>query len=477
MGSLFASINVSLRAMMAHQKAIEVIEHNVANANTPGYRRQSAVLAAGVPVSLSSFQNYGAAGQLGTGVTVEKIQRFSTEFFDTRFRTETTQAKRWDLAANQMAQIEVTLAETGSDGLIPKLDAFWKGWQALSADPTNPSLRAEILEQSKILVAGLSSRVEKLQEMQRDQNLLVRESVGEINTLAEKIAHLNGEIVHVQSVGEQPTDLLDERARLLDRLSEITGIGSHQQDNGSVLVSINGHALVFNNAVFKVNVSSDPLTASIQWEDGQPFSASTGELAGLLEVRDQIIPDLIRGLDNTAYSLYTAVNAIHQRPAGFDPTVYPDPPYSDDGLPFFTGVTGVAGAASSIAVNADMEDLNNIMSASADYPGSGEIARRIAGLKETAIAGLGNITINQYYTNQAANLGMKIDYAKQQAKDRGLVASALDEQREALSGVNLDEEAANLVRSQRAFQAATRLVNVMDELLDRVINGMGIAGR
>ena len=143
MPTISSGISIALQAVLTHSQALEIIEHNVANASTPGYRRQSALLTA-VPRPFDHGADYGiGAGQRGGGVTIDKIQRFNLEFFDTRYRSVSAEAQNWEAQSGVLSQLESILAETTEDGLLPKLDQFWAGWQKLSTDPTNTSLRTD----------------------------------------------------------------------------------------------------------------------------------------------------------------------------------------------------------------------------------------------------------------------------------------------------------------------------------------------
>jgi flagellar hook-associated protein 1 FlgK len=472
MSSLISGIQTALQAVLAHQQSIEVIEHNVANANTPGYHRQEAVLSAGIPTGFSNMAGF-YAGEMGSGVTVDRIKRYGMEFFDNRYRGMVSDAKRWALESQGLKQVEATLAETGTNGLVAKMDAFYAGWQSLSVDPTNTALRADVLQRSKDLAGAIQERNAQLNRIRIDQNLEINQRGDEVNQIADQIARLNLQITHVLGTNQQPNDMMDQRDQLLDRLSELTGARSDLQASGMVNVSIAGHNLVDGGSTFKLNVNRTALGTTITWADGDTFTPATGELAGLFDLRDNVIPKYQGNLDQLAYNLITETNKIH------NPTVPgSNPPYNDPGLNFFNSVASATGAAGLIAVNPAMDTLSNIMGASsAAYPEDGTIARNIAALQGTAIAGLGGVTMNEYYTQKAAELGLFTQKAEGYSRDRSLIAKALSDQRESLEGVSLDEEAANMVKAQKAFQAATRMVNAIDEMLDRVINNMGLVGR
>ncbi|MGB9798956.1 MAG: flagellar hook-associated protein FlgK [Thermanaerothrix sp.] len=462
MSTLFSNLSIALSALLSHQRAIEVIEHNVANANTPGYRRQEAVLSAATPTSPNLFKFGGGSGQVGSGVQVDMIRRYSLDFFDRRYRSEVARAKTWETRSEILKQAEIALGETSENSLLTQLDAFWSGWLRLSSDPTNTALRADLLESTRNLAEAFQRRINRLETLRADQETALQQKVDEINTLASRLAKLNQEITRIYSVGDQPNDLLDERDRVLDRLAELSGAISYRRENGEVTVSIGGHVLVFGPTPYRLTL--DPTTKTPVWEDGQPYNATDGEIQGILSARDGDIQALISGLNALATDLIDFVNTIHANAYGLD---------NQTGRPLFIGQD-----ARTIALNPAISSPIMIAAASRpDAPGDNSAALKIA--QGYALLRMSNnsATYTQFYTTQIASLGAAVQAAQSRSKDYATVANALNTQRESISGVSLDEEAANLVRFQRAFQAAARLMNVADEMLDRIINGLGHAGR
>ncbi len=477
MSSLFSGINVALRALLSHQQAIEVIEHNVANANTPGYRRQEAVLSASTPYPVPGLYSGSLKGQVGTGVQVDQVRQLKLDFYEDRYRRELGEAKQWDLQSGVLQQAEGSLAETSSDGLSAKLDSFWSGWQALSSDPSNPALRKDLIERSEALAQGINQRAKMLMALQKDQDLAIKQRVDEVNTLAERVAQLNVEIVSVKAAGGEPNDNIDERDKLLDRLAELTGATSSLQANGEALVSIDGHALVIGSKTFKLTTAADPENGNllnIYWEQDpqDPAIPPRGELAGLLNARDGVIADQIAGLNQLAYGLAAQVNSLHQGPDGSS-GVFFDLPI--DATATFDPLEDYA-----LEIRVDqriIDDPAEIAVGDTSAPGDGNRAARIADLQRSLVMNGGTASLNQFYLGKIGDLGLALKGASDQAKGHQLVADSLAAQAESVSGVSLDEEAANLVKSQRAYQAAARVMTAIDEMIDKIINGMGVVGR
>ena len=466
MPTLTSGISIALQAVLTQSQVLEITEHNIANASTPGYRRQSALLTASVPDSINGA-GYGSigAGQRGNGVTIERIQRFNLEFFDGRYRSVSAEMNYWDAQSHILNQLEPMLAETTEDGLLPKLDQFWAGWQSLSNDPTNTSLRTVLLDDAASLANAFNRRATQITQLRRDQNQVIASQVDVINSLADQVAHLNGEIARVLSIGEQPNDLMDKRDMALDQLAELTGAVTFAQKDGETMVSVGGHVLVVGHDTFKLETRPNTVDSSVldvYWPNNQKLDPPSGELKGTLEVR-RILDDQLTGLNTFAAGLISQVNASHT--AGFDLNNNP-------GMAFFDGTD-----AASIKINPLLDAASIVTSSATDEAGNNDIALQIAGLKTVKGMNSGADTLNEFYNAQITNLAVTTKRAADNTYQHGLVAKALSDQRESVAGVNLDEEAANMAKAQKAYQAAARVMTAYDDLLDTIINRMGMVGR
>jgi flagellar hook-associated protein 1 FlgK len=470
----FRGIHTALSAVLAHRQAIEIINHNVANANTPGYRRQAAVMRPGAAYEVPSHHSVGGVGQFGTGVRVDQIRRFTVDFFDGRYRRALAESGRYDVQRSALKQVEAALNETTPDGLTARLDSFFAGWQALSADPANQALRGDLRERASAVVEAFNRRAVALQEQRADQDLSLRQRVEEVNTTAAQIAKLNGQIANVLSIGQQPNDLLDERDRLADRLSELTGATTTVAPNGMMSVSINSHALVIGGETFQLQTAPNPANSNllaITWADGQAFNPARGEIAGLLEVRDTYLVTQQNGLNTLAQTFITQVNAQHNAGYRLNSAV--------TGGNFFEPAADPSGQyALSIRLSVNItSSLSNIAAASQpNAPGDGNNAVALAQLQQALTMGGGTTTFGGFYSAQIGQLALDTRQAEIGYRDRQSVLEALNQQRDGVSGVSLDEEAANLMQSQKAYEAAARMLTAVDEMLDRVINGMGRVG-
>ncbi len=475
--SAFFGIHIASSALRAHQQALDVINNNVANANTPGYRRQQVVYQNGVAYPTASLNGGWGPGQFGGGVQVQSIKRFGTDFLDGRYRIELAQSGKYDVQRNILNQVEALLNETGADGLTGKVDAFFNSWQSLSADPANTALRGDLRGRAEDLVAAFNSRALQLRATRGEQDLALEQRVDEVNDVAAQMARLNGEIATIIGRDQQPNDLLDQRDRLADRLAELTGATISNQPDGTVMASINGHAMIVGTTTFKLQTVVDPANdnlLAVQWQTPTPmaYNGTTGEIAGIIDARDRIVQGQLDGLNTLAQTLITSVNTQHN--AGyrlnsatlggnfFEPAVDPSGQY-----------------ALSIRLNANiLADTANIAVASnPNAPGDGNNAVLMAELQRALTMSGGTATFTDAYAAQVGSLALETRNAETRYTDRQAVAAALDQQRQAVGGVSLDEEAANLMQTQKAYQAAARVLNAVDEMLDKLINGTGLVGR
>jgi flagellar hook-associated protein 1 FlgK len=461
----FSGIHLALQAILANQNAMEVVSHNVSNANTEGYHRQEAVFTASPPQTTGGWISSNLSHSIGTGVTMDSVQRYSMKFTDMRYRSELSETGRWQSQAELLTTLELTLADTSVDSIATRLDEFWGTWQALANDPEDSALRQDVMSKAESLALSFNSRSQRLHDLRVDQNLAIIERVNDINEMGQQIADLNEQIAQVLTTGGQPNDLFDKRDLLLDKLSQIAGATSNVEDNGHVNVSIAGHFLVIGTTSYEVSTTTNAENlVELEWADGATFQTLQGELLGLFEGRDTVIVEQQDWLDELANTLITEVNALHVTGVGMN---------NETGYNLFTGTD-----AMSMRFNSADITVNRVATAyNLDSPGDGNLAKDIADLQNALLFHGGTSTIKQYNNERIGALALDVSQAENLAADHALVKEALFTQREEVAGVNLNEEAADMVKYQMAYNAAARLMTAIDEMLDKVINGMGLVGR
>ncbi|HDP70444.1 MAG TPA: flagellar hook-associated protein FlgK [Actinobacteria bacterium] len=468
MSSAFFGLEIGMRALRAQQRALDVTAHNIANANTPGFTRQRAELTTTPPFPMPEYNRPLIAGQVGTGVTVESIQRARDAFLDVQIRRENLSLGEWKAVKETLGQIEVIFNEPSEAGLDKVFADFWNAWHELSKNPESLVARASLREQSVTLTNAVNHVYFQLDELRNNLDGNVEIQVDKVNTIARQIADLNKQIMKIEISGDNANDLRDKRDLLLDELSEIINFTATETDDGGMVIYIRGRPLLVNDKIVELTTQANPLNdglLDVVWSDDLSLvQVEKGNLKGTLDARDNYIPYYMGELDVLAGTIITEVNAMHNVGFALDGVT--------TGLDFFTGIGAV-----DIAVNPIFSDLTLIAASQGGEAGDGLNALGIAQLKDALIMAGGTTTFGEYYESLVAILGVKSQEASRLVKNEELLVEQLTNRRESVSGVSLDEEVVNMLKYQRAYQAASRVITVMDEMLDRLINNTGLAGR
>ena len=602
----YIGLEAARRGLMAAQQALDTVSHNVANANTPGFSRQRVVQVATEALPVPGIMMGTGAGQVGTGTRVVAIERIRNEFLDHIFRAENGYLGELDTIKSGLENIEMLFNEPGELGFSNILDAFFKAWELLSNDPEGTSARANLRDVSQTLITSIKSIDAGFDSETRRINDQIGIKVREVNALTQQIAAINKEIVNIEgSPSRNANDLRDQRDFLVGQLSGLININVHEDQFGAYSINVGGHPIV--QGVFVTNLemrtieTSSGLSFEIGLENGLPLALQSGELYGLVQLRDTFITEVRHNFNIAVSSVVNRVNALHREGFGLDgvtnrsffvdfitrqitglislpPTTGLDTRLFDAGITsgdFFIGdkriivsdddvlpdsavtvrdvlrkifdstggrVQGVEGdnftvilelhnppdldtggsaGAFESRINAKagttnflamlglvpgsesavpqeppyvniakalrlnpliLNDLRTIAAARAgddgefSGPGDNRLALDIADLKNFANFVEGD-TIFGYYRGVVISLGVKVQEYSRASTIQQMVIEQIEMRIESVSGVNLDEEAINMIRYQRAVEANSRLITSMDSVLDHIINNMGLVGR
>jgi flagellar hook-associated protein 1 len=480
MTSTFHSLEVGKRGLAAQQAALSTTGHNIANANTTGYTRQRAEMQATKPVSIPGLQI-----QLGTGVEVNKIVRLREDYLDVQLRNENKNLGYWEAKSDTLTKVEELLNEPSDDGLAFTMDEFWKGWEELAKNPDSAAARAVVRQKGVAVTETLKHISESLDQMQDDLKLVISTKTNEVNSIAAQIGSLNDQISRLVPNNYEPNDLYDQRDVLIDQLSKLVEVkvSPPNKDTGVVDISVGGVTLVSGKNTNKLTVDTsngmvDP--ANIKIGDTQ-VTLTSGELLGRIESygilgggSKSTIPSMKDKINNLAMTFANAVNTIHQSGMNLDningvPTTK---------VPFFVGTS-----ANDLAVNPDIMNSLNLIAAAKEEStgqsstGNGNNAQAIANIKFTSLLFPGtNSTADDYYRNIIGQLGIDSQEAQRMQSNSEVIIQQVENRRQSVSGVSLDEEMANMIKFQQAYNASARMVTVMDQCLDKIINGMGRVG-
>jgi flagellar hook-associated protein 1 len=453
MSSLFGTLAIATGALAAEQGAMDATTNNVANANTPGYSRLRPVLTESDPVVLGAVT-------YGTGVTLEKLESLRDPILQLRIQEETQQQGQLNASVTALQQTQVQF-NTNSGDIGSQISNFFSSLQQLSTDPTNLSLRQGVLTAAGNLASAFNNTANSLTQQQGSLNLNVGQDVAQVNTLTSQIALLNGQISSLQNLNQDASAFVDQRDVAIGQLSNLIDVSQIQSDGtGVTLTTSNGTALVAGNQSFTLTTQADPSGLQHIFAQGVDITGklTSGDLAGLLQVRDQTVPGLLASLDTLAAGLGNALNTANK--AGFDLNGNPG------GNLFVPPPASGRGAAASLTVA--ITDPALIAASSDGTPGSNGNLAVLSAVHDQPLAG--GQTPNVYYSNIVFAIGNDVSNGSAELSSSQLILNQLQDQRGSISGVSLDEEASNMVQYQRAYDAAANVVTTINDMLNTVIN-------
>ena len=461
MSGTLSSLNTALSALRYNRVAMDVASHNIANVATEGYnRRRVDGESMGAPVVPARWSTYEGAG---SGVRTSSIVRMNDVLLDNRARTEHSSLSYLQLRATALARMESGVGEPGDSGVSAAMADFRSSWQDLANDPGGNAARGQVLARAESLAGALAAQAANVSAEMTTQRLTLQGSVAEVDTVATELAATNRAIATAALDGVDVSDLADTRDVLGLRLAELTGGVGLLQPDGTMTVSVAGVSLVSGSTAGTLRIATG-VTAS-GGPDGSPVTftiahgaTSTtltadvrGEVGASADLLNTTLPAYAAGLGAVARDLADSVNAVHA--AGYDL-------YGTTGTAFFSYDPADPAATLTVAVTARQVAASSLPGGVLD--GSNADVIGTAGTPEGS------------YQRLVNGFGTEVASAQRLVRTQSLLTTQVDSAREQLSGVNLDEETVAMLTAQRAYEAAARVMSVMDSVLDTLINRTGI---
>ncbi|HWK26613.1 MAG TPA: flagellar hook-associated protein FlgK [Solirubrobacter sp.] len=445
--SSFYGLQTSLRGLIAQQRMLDTTGHNIANASTVGYSRQEATLAASRALQLQVAGASNATGaHLGSGVDVQGFRRVRDQFLDAQYRGQNSSLSDWKARADALDSAELSLAEPGDNGINAMLGNFWKAWSDLSKTPDDAAAKTALVQQAGALTDSIHSVRQQMvwaQESAMGQYDAIAGPGGNVERIASELAGLNKTISSFIVNGDSPNDLMDRRDVLLDQLSTYGQLSVEQLDGGSMNVAFVDGSTGLSYPIVTDRTADWAGPPTGDWSPG-------GQMGGLLAAGKSpggMIDGYLATLDQFASSLASTVNAA----------------YGGD----FFSIGTPPGA--SIAVDAAIQADPKTIVAGTGASGSNDVALAISQLK-------GNASVDGAYKAFVAKVGGDLNEAQRMQANAQILTDSVEDRRQSVAGVSMDEEMTNLVRFQRAYQASARAMSTMDEMLDVLINRTGRVG-
>ena len=581
--STFTGLNTMVRGIYINQLQLNTVGHNITNADTKGYSRQSVN-----PVATKA--DYSVAGlAVGTGVDALSITRARDVYADVQFRTETAKEGYYDMCAKNFDKIEAVFNDTNQSGVENSLQEFYKAWLNLSVNASDSASRVAVIEKGKAFSDSLTTAGVQLRDQIKDMYDQMEIHVVAMNHIMDEITSINRLIIAQESDGAYANDLRDERDRLADELSKYINIAVHEDEFGGYDINCGGITLIsgvdrlhlefakgVNSSEYGVDYGVIDYTIRIRESDANFFPES-----GMIRAEFDAIDECrhyVEDMANMGAFMLTTFNDQHKQ--GYDLvgnlTAAKDDHgniiYDDEGKTIsipdtknFFGETGVeyvynydevnkytyitiressgvyrkddkgeilklsgVKILGALATNADFEETGGyryVAAASAydnnenyttimteedmqehliDWGGrtaDGTNAVYISELfnmsydnivsagrsniyattkyaqTQNTVTAIGGLSLNAYYKSEMTRLSVDAEAMDTNVSEQALIMDQINNWKDATSGVDWNEELADMLKFQKGFGACSRCLSAIDELLDRLVNNTGVVGR
>lgn len=470
--SAFSSLEINKRALLANRFAIDTTSNNVANANTPGYARRSPVLTQSDPLNRGGHMR-------GTGVLVSKLQNYRQEFFDKEVRMTSSSKSGFQMDTQYLKRIETILGEPSDQSISNLITNFFNSFNDLASQPENSGYRQNSISNAEALTDRFNVTAEKFLETRNDALNQISTNIKDANALISEIASLNKEIAQVKGeLSNEAHTFLDKRELKLEKLSGLMNINVTYEDDGTANVFSNGTNIITKDqgTKLKLDVTTDQTTGEKTAQINAGSSSvdiQNGEFGTLLQHYNVTLDHQNSSGDFSVASEFnrfvtdiaSQVNGIIEQGYGMN-----DPDGTPPGRSLFTSDTGDINAFN-IKISDEIRTIpeNLPVSDAAGETGNAQIALQIARLGENNTA-LDDQSFSEFYSNYIGKIGHASRSANNALETATLSSDQLKNQRESVIGVNLDEEAINLVKYQKAFEASSRAVSVTNDILTTLVN-------
>ncbi len=463
MGGLFSSLNNSLSALRSIESALAVSQNNVSNASTPGYADQ---------VALLNSQSFNLPAGLAGGVQFGGTQSTQNEYVDQAVRTQLSAQGYFKAQSSPLASIQSLFDVTGQTGLTGDLNNLFQSFSAWSATPNTTTAQA-VLSQAQAVAQDFQAASASLSQTTGSVNQQISANVAQINTLAAAVQSAN---VAIQNSAAPDAGLDANLHASLQSLSQVADVTVSFASNGTATVLLGGQTpLVIGSQQYSIQASfagsGNPPDASILDSNGQDITSqiSQGSLGGLLAVRNSILPS-IQGngtqqgsLNQLAQQIADRVNTIltsAQTPGG------------QPGAPLFTYN---AANPSDVAQTLALDPTITASTLAPVDPGPPVVSNGAA----LQLANLGNSnapadqisgqTILQFLSGMATQAGQSAADAQTGSDLHTQLLAQSTSLQTQVSGVSLDAEASAVLQLQSQYQAAAKMVTVINSLADTLL--------
>ncbi len=456
-------MNIAKVALFSQQAAMQVVSNNIANVNTKGYMRQEAVFDETESVQTD-------LGRLGSGVTIKMVMAHYDRYLESSVAKENNATEEQKTYEQYFNRIESILDESNTS-VTSNISAFFNAWQSLSTDPLSTTARTNVEMEGANVSRSIRNIYSELKSVQSEVNNNVAQEVTDINGILKSMAEVNVKLYEEGEAGKSDATLISQRTQLIKDLSGKMDIQYFEDKNGGMtIMTSSGKILVDRGNVNELSaerLGTDDYY-SVVWNSGTGATfditqlVQGGSLKSYIDIRDNQIAGFIDSVNDLAQSLMTEINAIHSTGYTTNGTT---------GINFFKEMT--SDYAAYIDVSDEVKaDVGNIAATSSVTNTSGnDIALALADLGSALVTiGSQDTTYVDYSASIASRIGNLSKNAADLSQYHQNLLSAVEAQRDSVSGVSIDEEMTNLIKFQYAYQAAARLLNTADTLFTALLS-------
>ncbi len=481
MPGISSVFNIAKGALLTHQTAMNVTGNNIANVNTPGYSRQKAKLGSNISVGSSTIH-------LGMGVKIDSVVQQVDQFVNRSIFKKLSSLDEFTSRASVLRHLESIFNETLDQGLARGMNDFWRAWQDTVNNPGGYAERTALLDKSDLLARRFNAMSNDLVLLRDNMNANLSVSVEELNLLTRQVAELNEKVVMAESTKTVANDLRDQRATLLEKIAGLVESVYLEDGVGSVSVlTSTGILLVDGNNYTRIGYSGGEIRLNGGIADASA-NFKSGKIGAWLDIRDAVVPEYLANLDELAGSLIFQINNLHRQGVGLNGETGKNffVPNPGDDYSNQTPGASFSGAALYFALSDEVRGNPQTIAAGASTaPGDNRGAQRIASLQTDSSISIRKwtyrdrggqpeaasftTTFQGYYETMVGELGILARSANEGGAFQQSLLDNLSKLRDSISGVNMDEELAELLMVQRAHQAAAKLVAIADEMLQTIL--------
>ena len=458
MPSPFQGIESSRRALNAFQRSLDTTGHNIANVNTKGFSRQRAELGVSTPNTYVA----GRTINIGSGVNLVQISRSRDTFLESRRQDVNGDQGRAEAGLSLLERVQSSFLDVSGKGISSALESFYNSWSSMANDPSSTTNRQQVLSSARDLSTKVRTAYSDLKSVSDSQTKAVSETIGQIQSYADQIGKLNAEIRANMAGGGLPNDLMDQRDQAVAELSKLVNIDTNLGSDNSLSVFVGSLPLVDQVGSRTFPTSFDTATSTVNDGGSINWPISGGYLKGQFDGLGDVASYMTQ-LDNLANTLRSQVNSLHASGVTNAGAV---------GGFFFSdnATTPILGAAN-LYVDSSL-DANPalLVTGTTSAAGDGTIATAMSKLRDQSVAGLGSQTTRGYFSALLSTVGRDIATAQNDRDTAYALGEQVESQIQDVSGVNLDDELANLQQFQRSYQASAKVLSMMDEMLGDLIN-------